>query len=292
MTPKELATKIDGLVISANERYASAIASVQNQLYNALVTILKDLELDADGFIKQNSTNRRILQLAQSEFDAVISGSAYQASLEKYLKNIPTIDSLNADYFNTISSAFTPNKNFIKALQKQTIQNVNTMLLNDGLAAGIKAPLQQILSQNINQGGSFSGFLQEVQTFIKGNPKLDGRLMSYSRNILNDVLFNYSRGYQQAVTNDLGLEFYRYIGGLTKDSRPFCMERAGNFYHHNEIESWASLIWAGKNNLTTASSIFTLAGGHQCRHFIVPVSTLIVPQEVIDRNIASGNYKP
>src|SRR5690606_37739030 len=119
MTPKELATKIDGLVIAANERYASAIASVQNQLYNAQVTILKDLELDADGFIKQNSTNRRILQLAQSEFDAVISGSAYQASLEKYLKNIPTIDSLNADYFNTISSAFTPNKNFIKALQKQ-----------------------------------------------------------------------------------------------------------------------------------------------------------------------------
>lgn len=283
MKPETLATKIEGLIISANDRYADVVVKVQERLYNRLVTILKGIEVDRDGFIKQSAANRKILLHAQNEFDSIISESTYQKSLERYLKTIPSINDLNIDYFNTISTAFTPNRIFIKSLQSQTISSINELLLNDGLSTSVRLPLNQILNQNVNSGGSFSGMLEQLRTFIKGTPDLDGRLLSYSRNILADTLFQYSRAFQQSVTADLGLSWYRYIGGLIKDSREFCVERAGNFYHESEIKSWASLEWSGKNKYTTESSIFIYAGGHSCRHQIIPVSDSIVPKIDLDR---------
>lgn len=283
MTPNSLATKIDGLIISANDRYAKSLLAVQDDLYKSLVTLLKGLELDADGFIKQSADNRKILAKAQNEFDFVVSESSYKNSLTRYLKTIPGIDELNQDYFLTVSSAFTPNRIFIKQLQNETVKNINTLLLQDGLTSQVRLPLNQILNQNINTGGSFSGMLEQLRTFIKGNEELDGRLLSYSRGILRDTLFQYSRSFQQSVTADLGLEWYLYSGGLIKESRPFCVERAGGYFHESEVKQWASLDWAGKNKLTTESSIFIYAGGHNCTHQLIPVSDTIIPKVVKDR---------
>src|SRR5690606_7559739 len=124
----------------------------------------------------------------------------------------------------------------------------------------VKTPLMEILSQNVNQGGSFSGMLDQVRMYIRGDEKVDGRLLSYSRGILRDVLFQFSRGFQQAVTVDLKLVWYKYVGGVIDTTRPFCEARNGQYWHKKEIEAWASLDWAGKHRLTTESSIFTLMG--------------------------------
>lgn len=283
MSASELAESIEGLVIAGNEAYGLALIKVQNKLYNDLVTILKFVETNDEGYILQNAGNRQILRAAQGQFDKTIQGSIYQSALEQHLQAIPAIDSLNVTYFESISSAFKPNRVFIQQLQAQTIETVNSLVLQDGLAAQVKLPLNQILSQNINTGGSFSGMLQQVQTFVKGDSTLDGRLLSYSRGIVKDSLFQYARAYQNSVTADLKLEWFGYVGGLIDTSRPFCIERNGHYYIQKEIESWASLEWKGKNPLTTESSIFVLVGGFSCLHQLIPVSELIVPSEEKER---------
>lgn len=289
MTPKTLADRIESAIITANDRFASQIIGVQEQLYDDLVRILKDLELDPEGYIRQSADNRKILKEAQKSFDKIIDQSGYSNAIEDHLKAIPKIDSLNQQYFKSIAEGFSLNKNFIKSLQTQSIQTVNSYLLQDGLAAQVKIPLNEILNQNVNAGGQYSGMLKQLQTFINGNSGLDGRLLSYSRNFLKDSLFQYSRSFQQSVTADLKLEFYLYSGFLIDRSREFCIERAGKYYHQKEIEGWASLSWKGKSNLTTESSIFILAGGYACNHSIVPVHRSSVPREVIQRNIDNGN---
>ena len=257
---------------------------VQNQLYSRIQVILKDIDLDKNGLIKQTAANRAILQRAQAEFDFIISDQTqYQASIERYLKSVPKIDALNAAYFETVSSAFQPNRAFIKQLQKQAIETVNSQLLQDGFVSNVKGPLVDILNQNINTGGSFSGMLEQIRTFIRGDANLDGRLVSYSRGILNDVLFQYSRAYQKSVTSDLGLKWYKYVGGLVKDSREFCIARAGKFWHESEIMSWASLEWQGRNRYTTESSIFVVLGGYNCSHQVIPVHESVVPEEDLQR---------
>lgn len=283
MRPHDLADKIEGLIIAANEQYAKAIVTVESKLYDDLVTVLRFVDLDSEGYIKQNAGNRQILRVAQKQFDTTINESGYQSAVEMHLSVIGKIDALNESYFESISSAFKPNRVFIKSLQTNAIETANQYLLQDGLAAQVKLPLNEILSQNINSGGSYSGMLNQLRTFIKGNDKLDGRLTSYSRGILSDALFQYSRAYQQSVTADLKLEWYLYAGGLIDKSRPFCVERAGKYWHQKEIESWAKLSWAGKNPLTTESSIFILVAGYQCRHELIPVHESVVPQEAKDR---------
>lgn len=283
MQPRDLADKIEGLIVAANKEFAKSIIAVESKVYDDLVTILRFVDLDNDGYIKQNAGNRQILRAAQKQFDDTILNSGYQTAVEKHLSVITKIDALNESYFESISSAFKPNRVFIKSLQNNAVETVNQYLLQDGLAAQVKIPLNEILNQNFNTGGSFSGMLNQVRTFIKGNENLDGRLTSYSRGIMSDAIFQYSRGYQQAVTADLKLEWYFYSGGLMDKSRPFCIERAEKYWHQSEVESWASLSWAGKNNLTTKSSIFILAGGYQCRHSLIPVHESSVPQEDKDR---------
>jgi hypothetical protein len=283
MTPHDLADKIEGLIISASDKYAAAIVRVEAKLYDDLVTILKFVETDQDGYIKQNAGNRQILRAAEKQFDQTINESGFQSAVENHLKVIPKIDALNEAYFESVSSAFKPNRAFISSLQTQAIETVNSYVLQDGLAAQVKIPINQILNQNINTGGQFSGMLKQLRTFIEGNPDLDGRLTSYSRGILKDTILQYSRAYQQSVTADLKLEWYLYAGGIMDKTRPFCEERAGKFFHQSEIEGWAKLSWAGKNNLTTESSIFILCGGHGCIHELIPVSKSIVPKSDLDR---------
>lgn len=282
MTPAQLAEEIERLINSAGESLTGTISKIQSKLFSNIAGVLKDLEL-SEGYIIQSSANRKLLYKAENEFDAVIKNSGYQNAVEKYLTVIPKVDSLNIKYFTSISDAFSPNRNFIKDLQKQVIREVNQIILQDGLTSQIKAPLSNILSQNINSGGSYSGFQEQLRTFIKGSDKAEGRLLKYVRTYTSDILFNYSRAWQQAVTADLKLEYYLYSGGLMDKSRPFCVERAGLFFSHKEVESWAALDWGGKNPLTTKSSIFIFCGGFSCHHSLIPVSQLIVPKEVIDR---------
>lgn len=281
MTPEELAAEIERLIVGNNSRFAAMVGNIQASLYNKIIGILKGLELDADGYIKQSSVNRKILREAQNVFDDLIANSPYQNSVESHLKVIPKLDNINVQYFKTISDVFSPNKNFIKELQRQVIRDVNVNLLNEGLIAQVKTPLNQILNQNVSMGGSFSGFQEQLRNFIKGNDQVEGRLLRYVRTYTKDMLFNYARGFQQAVVADLKLEWYSYSGGLMDKSRPFCIARAGNIYHQDEIESWAGLSWAGKNPNTTASSIFIYCAGYNCGHQLIPVHASLVPKERI-----------
>lgn len=283
MSPQSLAKAIDDLIQETDAAYLIAITRVQDRLYNQVVAVLKDLELDDEGYIKQSSANRKIISKASDKVNEIFNSALYTSAVSNYISIIPKVDKLNVRYFSDISDGFKANRLFLKNLQAETIATVEQYILRDGLQSQVIGPLSQILNQNVNSGGQFSGFLTQIRDYIKGNDQVEGRAMRYTRTYLRDTVFTYSRTFQQSITNDLGLEFYLYSGGLMDTSRPFCTERNGQYFSHKEVESWASLEWAGKKSGTTTSSIFLFAGGWNCNHQLIPVSKLVVPKEVIDR---------
>lgn len=287
MSPDELARQIEEIILAADARFAASMNRVQNTLYESLLVIVKSLEVDQDGYILQNTANRKILAEAEVKISEIFASSVYQNAVTSYVFTIPAVDALNQKYFTTIPK-FKENKLFLKSLQTQTIKTVEKYVLQDGLESQVISPLSQILNQNVNSGGKFSGFLQQIRDYIKGNGQVEGRAISYSRTFLRDSLFTYSRTYQQSVTNDLGLEFYLYSGGIMDSTRLFCQERTGKFFHHREIEKWATLSWAGKKAGTTESSIFLFAGGWNCGHELIPVDVSIVPEDVFARALQNG----
>lgn len=281
MEPEELAAKLETLIIGAGKVLADGILTVQDYLYNQIVKVLKDLELDDNGYIIQSASNRKIISEAITAIDVKVKTSSYQAQVENYLGTINKIDALNITYFEAISAAFKPNKQFLANLQKNTITQLENLLFNSGFQSQIKIPLAQVLNQNINSGGSFTGLLEQVKQYIKGSASVDGKLLKYVKTITRDTLFDYSRAFQQAVSSDLGLTWYCYSGGLMDKSRDFCIEHAGHYYPQAQVESWADLDWQGKNPDTTASSIFIYAGGFSCGHSLIPVAIEAVPPEDI-----------
>jgi hypothetical protein len=283
MSTRQLAEELEILVAEAMEASGIAIEHFQKSVYNSLLRILKELELDNEGYIKQTNINRRVLYDAENFIYESLPGKELTTIVTQALNVIPQIDALNAEYFTGVSKSFSPNRAFIKSLQSQTIRSIESNLLQDGLTASIRTPLVNILYQNVNSGGQFSGFLQQVRDFIQGNEQVEGRVYSYSRTFLSDALFDYSRAYQQSMTADLGFEWYSYNGGVMDKTRPFCEERVGNFYHQKEVEKWADLEWKGQRAGTTKSSIFVYCGGYNCRHSLIPVSETIVPIEDIER---------
>lgn len=283
MTPKEFASTLEDIILSANGELLAALLDIQDKIYSKVLGKLKNLEIDDFGNIKQNAANRAIARDAGNAFSESLKQSGYLNEVERYISVIPKIDLLTENYFASISDAFKPNRQFMASLQKQVIGSLENQLFNAGLESQIKQPLMDVINQNINSGGQFSGFLDQVKTFITGNSNVDGRLLSYARTLTRDALFNYSRALQQSVTNDLKLSWYYYLGGLIDKSRDFCIERSDKYWHETEVKAWAELDWKGKRPDTTESSIFIYAGGYNCSHSIVPVSDLIVPKEDLDR---------
>jgi energy-converting hydrogenase Eha subunit F len=278
MNPTELAAAIENLISNADSRYVSAIGRIQNRLYNELSVILKALELE-EGYIKQNGPNRKILLKAKEKINEVLSSPEYTIAINNYISVVPKIDLLNVKYFKSIDESFTPRKIFLKNIQKDTLSTIEKYVLGDGLQSQVAEPLQQILNQNINSGGKFTGFMEQLKTYIKGNEKVEGRALSYTKTYIMDSLFTYARTFQTAVTSDLGLTWFRYVGGVIESTREFCRERNGNYYTKTEVESWASQEWAGKKSGTTESTIFQFCGGWNCAHQLIAVSELDVPKE-------------
>ena len=282
MSAEELAILIETLILDADSKYAKTLGRLQGVLYNDLALTLKDLELQ-DGYIKQSAANRRILTLAGNKIDEAYNSNTFTLAVSNYISIVPKIDAENNKYFSALSAEFTPKKIYLKSIQKELVQTVNQYVLQDGLQSQVIQPLNQIMSQNVNSGGKYSGFIEQVKEYVKGSEAVESRAMSYTRTFVKDTLFTYARTYQQAVTTDLGLQYYVYAGGLMDKSRDFCIERSEKIFSKKEIEGWASEEWRGKKNGTTESSIFHFAGGWNCGHQIIPVSDFIVPQEVKDR---------
>jgi hypothetical protein len=137
-----------------------------------------------------------------------------------------------------------------------------------------------------------------LRYLIEGNEEVDGRLMSHVKRVAYDSFAVSDRSYTNTIATDLGLEFYRWSGGKIEDTRCFCLERAGKYFHREEIKAWgrgenigkckSNGLWEGANSNTDEATIFFYAGGYNCKHSIAPVSKKSVPADVMQRARAEG----
>lgn len=267
----------------------------QEKVWLEVNRTLAKLETYADGTLKRSATNRRILREANAQVDQALRKSGYYKGVEKGASTLYGLEASNQKYFDFVLTAFQPDKAYLADLQKASIAEIETYLANEGLEIALKQPLMSIMNQNVASSASFNDMLHQVRQFIKGGvlegKSLEGSLMRYSRQILRDTLANYSGAYIEAITEDVGLQFYKYVGGRVDRTREFCSDRMGKYFHKREVEDWAKLSWQGKRRGTTKSSIFIYRGGYNCGHSLVPVDVSNVPKAVIERAKEKGYYR-
>ncbi len=283
MTPDELSAKVETIVSKAESALTKQVNKTQAALFDQMGLLLNRLELDSQGLIIQNQANRKVLSQAETYYNKALNQSGYYESLNAIPNTIADITGANAAYFTTVIDGFSPDVQFIKSLQRQTIAQAESLLANEGVELILKQPITNILNQNANTGAAFNDLTKQLRTFIMGSPEVDGALTRYTKQIVTDTLFNYNRAYQEAISASSGLVWTKYVGGVMDTTRPFCAARVGNYYHKTEVEKWASQEWAGKRPGTNKSTIFIYAAGYNCKHSIVYVPESTVPKSVLER---------
>lgn len=283
MTPDQLSAKVDTIVTAFENSFGKQVDKTQKALFEQMQNLLNKLELNADGTIIQNQANRKVLARADEAYSTAFNQSGYYEALNASPNTIGAITGANSEYFTAIIDGFTPGAQYIKNLQVQTISQIEGLLANEGLETMMKKPILDILNQNINSGASLTDVTAQLREFILGSDKLEPTLARYSKQIATDTFFNFNRAMQEAISQNAGLDYYIYSGGIIADSREFCIARHGKYFHKKEVEDWAKLTWQGKRKGTTASTIFVYSGGYMCRHQLIAVSEAVVPKSVIER---------
>jgi hypothetical protein len=257
------------------------------------------MDVDATGNIRQTEDNIRRIGLITEELNKVLAGGEYKDAVQSFLSSIDEGVQLTDEIAKKIDSNFQPD-NVQKQLLAISKQNAINAFFGSGLRDNVTVPFLEQLTANVAARAPLNQAVKALQGVIEGTETTDGRLLANVRTTANTAQAIADRSYSAAVNEELGIEYFQYLGGEIPTTRPFCEHREGAIFHRKEIEAWgngensagindiSNGTWAGRIDGTDSRSIFTFVGGWNCRHFLVPVIKQKVPPSVIARAKSEG----
>ena len=292
-----LRSKVDGLT-DIPDRWVAGILNVQPKIAQRLTRLMGDLTT-VDGFIEQIPRNITTLTQILEDIRVYMTSGEYSEILGELRADMIAQQATSTAYLATLGEV-APSTFASATYAARRVQLVRQ--LANGIDEAVVSPIFETLLTGIQTKASYSELLTSVIDNITGTPQYDGRLLAYSRQLVTDTIAVTDRAFTEIVAADLGLEWYRYLGGRIDTTRCFCNERNGKFYHKKEIELWGNRQglgacsngkgWDGMNRATDAQTIFAYVGGYNCQHSLLPVSVFSVPKIAIQDAIEKGYYKP
>lgn len=271
---------------STPAKFSSGVERVQASALREVLSLVKNLKVADDGKIYATKANMTVIGKIDQRLRELL-GTDYVPVVSLVTDAIDETAKLNRDYFKGMFDVSKP-LNGDRILENSRGAAFEQLLSDPALEASFYRPIREVLVNAVNVGATWGDIVQQLNLVITGDGKVDGRLLRYTKQIASDLVAVSDRTYSTALAITAKAEWFRYQGGLIEDSRPFCIERNGGYYHKDEVESWANETWAGQYRGTNAQNIFQWAGGYNCRHVLVPVSEIYVPDKWKQRAISLG----
>lgn len=279
------------------DEFVQSVSGLQSKISREIQSVVSQLDMEG-GQILNTERNFSLIEGLNQRIKDLIFSDEYEKNLTKFISEFNTQAGLSNEYFQILDSGFEVKPIYEQALLSAQ-KNALSLLSEDAFTQALIIPIKQTLESSITNKVSFSETLTNLRYIIEGDQEIDGRLLSHVKRVAYDSFAASDRSYTNTISVDLGLEFFRYTGGRVQETRCFCGERIGKFFHRKEIENWGDGIgvgscgypWQGMNSNTDKATIFIYAGGYNCRHSIAPVSIKSVPSDVIERAKSKGYYK-
>lgn len=286
------------------DAFISSIEKYEKKLLDEILELLDILERDERGYIIYNTANQFNIDTIANRIRYFMFNGEYADIVESFANEFDIQLELNNKYFTDTFDEFTPKDIYadtFRITKRKQLELFNTGAINEIFMTPLNDNLQAAITGKMN----YRQFRKSIKNYVLGQEQLEGQLTRYVKQVAKDSFSVYDRTYTQAVSSDLNVQFYQYIGGLVKDSRCFCIDRSGKYYSKGEIEQFGNkenlstcreesrgiVRWQGMYRGTNATTIFNFAGGYNCNHTWTPVSIFSVPKVVIERNIKSGLVK-
>jgi hypothetical protein len=250
-------------------RMSDSLSEVFRGLSDQVIEIADNLSLDPKNRAK---SLRELMKLKVDIADVIASNPLYQSEVAAVIEKFATLQTLSNEYMGLIIDDFIPKKELYKAILEVNIQTTTDALIGGGIRDNFKNAIQEVLKENITGKSSRVQLNKTLRKFIEGTPEEKPFLERYIRQTTNDAVMAFNREYIQTISDDLDLQHYFYSGTIIDETRPFCKSRTGKYFTKEEVQKWADLSWQGKMSGTNKNTIFTYAGGYNCRHTIWPVT--------------------
>jgi hypothetical protein len=296
----------ESLLKEKNERLESiplelqtVVEKQQKKVLNDVISKLSKLKT-INGQYKIDAQNIRIIAEISDDLKKVFLNDEYLKAVKDFSKEFEVQATLNS---KLIDKGFGETANPVASeIYIQTAKkNAVDALIGSPVDSQFIKPIQGLLEQAVVNGATVNETISSIQSFVEGSNK-DGKILKYVKQITNDSFAIADRSYTSIVSDYLDNEWFYYAGSEVNNTRCFCAERVGNFYHYKEIESWGNGEnigecnigggkWAGQIPGTNSSTIYSYLGGYQCMHSLMPVSEAIVPESDIERARSLGYIK-
>src|SRR3990167_1418568 len=269
MNPDELGKWLSEFLDKATNDLSLAGTKSGKKILAELEAMTGSLIKDAAGNIKPTKENLMALARARDKISRTVINPEWQKAVRVFEGRMKEAELTVKTYMLEVyGNEFNSNAPVFAAIRENSILLTRESLLSSGITKELTQPLQQILLRSVTAGIPYRDLIAQARLILEEN---GGRLSRWVKQIVNDQATRYVRNYIHTAAQGLDSEWFRYSGGLVRDSRPFCVLRAGKDYHISEIRSWATQEWAGKDKLTTAENIIDLLGGYNCPHIAIPV---------------------
>lgn len=289
-TPAELLAERLERIESIPDRFINKAAATQSELFSELLVILEQLGLSNQGELLLSAANLEQVDNLLNQYYQKVKQGSYGALVSGYIQQLDKQKSISDEFFKIEFD--TGPKAQSQAVFNQSRQKALRQLINDDFKTNFINVIRDQVIGSVEAKASFSQLRNDLFGLFTDTDQRLGVLHNWTSQVSRDIFSVTDRSYNNAVGEELELQFVEYAGGLVKDSRPFCVEREGQIFHINEVRAWAALDWQGKYRRTSESNIIDWLGGYNCMHTAAYRSLINVPREVIERNIANGNYKP
>ena len=278
-----------------------AIEKAQRDVMRQVSILINQLETNASGQVILNTKNIALIEQIGARANDVLFGGSYIDAVRDFAGSLEQQGALAAEYMTTAFGTFDDKRIFQQVLRQSQL-DVLALLDEQAVNQALIEPLKSALRDSVTSGARLTDVIQSVQQIVVGNEQVESNLLGNRKTLVRDTFAASDRRYQKTIESQYSFDFYRYSGSLVSDSRCFCQERQGKYYHKREIESWGALQnlgkcrtsngWQGRRKGTTPATIFTYAGGYNCDHVFAAVPIEAVPPSAIQRARGLGYLPP
>jgi hypothetical protein len=288
--------KIQELIDTIDEsikQWDNAIPGMEKDFFANVMRLVKKLELSGDD-IKKTVSNLRLMNRIKGELDSALYTKRYLKEVESFIKYFDQVEKIQSEYFTESFDKFSK-PNIWNEIKRQTIEDVVASLTEADISTLVIQPVADLIRDDVMNGSSWSNMVKSLEKLIESRSGLDSPLKRYSSQIVTDAINQYAAQYNNTITDDLGLQWFQYVGSLVKHSRPFCRslvaKRWVNVAEFSQIvkgkidgkqvpRNPRTGLPDGMIPGTNAQTLKTYRGGYRCNHLFIAVDESVVPESV------------
>jgi len=309
-----MATKFNDIlkaIQGAVDDFNTTVPASQKSMLNAIMVEIKDLDLTPGKEIKTSVKNLKLAGKIKAQLASLVLTDKYLGTVQDFVDSFQSISQLQNDYWNAIESTFKPGP-LLEEIKQQNVADTVETLTGNGIPAQISEALTDIINANITTGASYAELTEQLRGALTDQGENLGLLSRYARTYTTDAINTYAAQYNQAISDDLGYEWFAYQGSDITTTRPFCdamtdftffnkeeipdLLAAHNLYYTNKKTGERELVPIypktglpqGMKAGTNPANFFVNRGGWNCGHQIRPVSEKLVPTYIKNKKLVPG----